>query len=458
MQENRKRKQELASAVKEYLCQAEMHPISEAIEMVMKKGDYVFVFGLSSFHEGDGQKSGFFLVPIEAEIKLMERIDCLFDTLVGTATVRSSLQSAIHIIAKKTELIFPFESDEQEQQYHDKIYELLNFHFERQYDAIVPLFQLECANGVEFPLANTVLYSGGSRSQLATIANKDDNHFRDDDRQQIEFCSYLKFRVTGDNHSRLEQVGYEVERALQVLRFIYPWFEKDGRPYNPSHGVSMWKHSNRTIVYDRTSPTNTSTSWHAEIPNGIFGARRISDEFLSDATKYLSLDEINYHFRNQDRNPISRRFCRAFKYYDVASQISDADVALANFVISVDILLPSGNAEELTSYLISLIENGELYEGTMKLNETDPESTEWPERVRLTVSDYKEYYIIRDKVVHGNTMGSIVSDLQVKKARQIAKNAIRAFAKLSRAFNWQSDNEAKNWFKNPCKPPEMKSP
>jgi len=453
MEENLKRKQELKSAIKEYLRQTEMHPISDAWELA-QTGDYVFVFGMSSFSMQDDSESYYFLVPEAAERKFIYGVDSLFDSQVGPATVRSSLQTAINVINDDTVFVFPFETDEQEQQYHDKIYELLNFHYERRYDAIVPIYQLECSTGVEFPLANAVLYSGSERSQLAIIANNDDNWFRDDDRQRIKHCSYLKFRVTGDGASRLEQVEYEAERALQVLRFIYPWFGKDGKSYNPAHGVSMWKHSDRVIVYDRTSVTGNSTPWYAEIPNGVLGTRRISAEFLSDAKEFFGLDDINYHFQNRDRNLVSRRFCRAFEFYDIASKASDTDVALTNFIISVDILLPSGNAKELTKYLISLIENGDLYEGKMELNEqlTDPDKTRWPDRVRLTLSDYKAFYIIRDKVVHGNTMNGIVSDVQVKKSRQIAKNAIRAYARLSRAFNWQSDKEAKNWFKNPRKP------
>ena len=453
MQENKKRKQKLESAIKEYLSQAEMHQMSDSWELA-HTGDYVLVFGLSPFYTQDDPESYCFLAPEEAEQKLIDKVELLFDSQVRAATVRNSLQRAITLTGQDADFIFPFETDEQEQQYHDQIYELLESHYENRYDALIPMYQLECAYGVEFPLANAVLHSGGSRSKLATIANYDDNHFKDTDRQQIELCSYLKFPVTGDSASRLEQVERETERALQVLRFIYPWFEKDGQSYNAAHGVSTWKHSWRVIVYDRTTATRSWSPWNSAKPNGIHGTQRVSAELLNDAKKYFYLDSINYHFQNHDLNLVSRRFCRAFKYYDIASQTSDADVALANFIICVDILLPSGNAKELTKHLISLIEKGGLYEGIMTLNEqlSDPDETGWPERVKLTVSDYKVFYLIRNKVVHGNSMSGSVSDIQLKKSRQIAKNAIRAYAKLSRAFNWQSDKEAKNWFRQPRKP------
>ena len=46
MEENMKRKQKLESAIKEYLSQAEMHPMSDAWELA-HTGDCVMIFGLS---------------------------------------------------------------------------------------------------------------------------------------------------------------------------------------------------------------------------------------------------------------------------------------------------------------------------------------------------------------------------------------------------------------------------
>ena len=459
MDDNMKRKHELELAMRKYLSQAEMHPMSESWDLA-HTGNFVLVFGRAPFYAEDDPESYCFLAPQAAERKLMEKVDSIFDSLIRPATVRSSLQRPLSLAGQDAEFIFPFETKEQEQQYHDKIYELLNFHYERRYEAIVPMYQLNCDDGVEFPLANAVLYSGGQRSLLASLVSFQDSRFIESVKNRIEYCSYLKFPVTGDTASCLKQVEYEAERALQVLRFIYPWFENYGKAFNPAHGVSMWKHSPRIIFYDYISKTNEPVPWQLEAPNGMLGARRITSELLNDAKKYYYLDSINYHFRNHDHNLLSRRFCRAFNFYDIASRTSDDYIALTNFTICVDILLPSGKRRELRDYLISLIEMGDLYVGKMTLDQqlSDPGKTEWPERVRLTVSDYKAFYLIRNKVVHGNTMTSIISDMQVKKARQIAHNAIRAYAKLSRAFNWQSDKEAKQWFKQPCKPPEMKTP
>ncbi len=442
--DSKKQKQELGAAIKQYLSQAEMHPIQEALELT-KFGDFAFVFGM------EDKDLIYFLVPADAELKLMGKIDKIFNSQVGPRTVRSQLNRTVEEIGE-----FPFSTNEKEEKFNDKLFKLLNFHFERQYDAIVPLYQIECS--VKFPLANAVLHPSGSQSELSQIANDATNSFRDDDKAQIENCSFLKFRVTGDNDSRLKQVDEETQQALQVLRYIYPWSERDGKAYNVSHGVSMWKQSWRTILFQSASSKDSSVPWSSGIPPGIL--HPLSEEIFSYANEWLSLDEVNFHFGNRGRNTVSQRFCRAFQYFDIASQSAEADIALANYIICIDILLPSGNAEELTENLMPLIEKGGRYEGKMILNEdlSDPNSTEWAERVRLTVSKYKDFYNIRNKVVHGNTMRDAVSHSDVKQARQIAKSAIRAYAHLARAFNWQTDKEAKDWFKNPCKPPEKNSP
>ena len=113
------RKQELDSALKEFLSRAEMHPIHEALDLT-KTGEYIFVFGMSSFSNQEDPGDYYFLAPAEVERKLTDNVYSLLSSQVSPATVRSSLQSAINIIDQNTSFIFPFETDEQEQQYLDK--------------------------------------------------------------------------------------------------------------------------------------------------------------------------------------------------------------------------------------------------------------------------------------------------------------------------------------------------
>jgi len=437
LQENKNRKQELESAIEVYLGQADLHPISDSWDLA-HNGDYVFVFGMSSFSNQDDPETYYFLAPQDAERNLIDEVDRLFDSKVSPATVRGSLQGAINLIHENTKFVFPFETDDQKQQYLDKMYELLNFHYESQYDAIVPMYQLECVDGVVFPLANAVLYSGGQRSLLAGLIYDEDMSLFEEDKIRIENCSFLKFPVTGDNQSRLEQVESEVEQALQVLRFVFPWFEKDGKPYNRAHGVTMWKQLARTIIYQPLSPTDYHCSWGSEIPNGIRGTLALSPELFGNAKEFYGLDDINYHCQNSDRNPVSKRICRSLSFYDNATLTSDVDVAYSNLIISIDILLPADNKVKLTLYLKTLIEHAKYYTGKMNLNEelADPKSTCWPERVQLTTVDFENSYRIRNDLVHGNQQYSYsFTDKDLEKARQIAQNTIRTYAHLARGFN-----------------------
>ena len=132
-----------------------------------------------------------------------------------------------------------------------------------------------------------------------------------------------------------------------------------------------------------------------------------------------------------------QRICRALSFYDTAARTPVIHVAFSNFIISVDILLPPNNvaATVLTCHLQSLIEHAKYYTGEMKLDTglADPESTTWPERVRLTTTDFKDFYTTRGQILHGSEeerYKTRVSKQQVKKARQIAHNAIRAYAHL----------------------------
>ena len=75
-----------------------------------------------------------YLAPEEAERKLMNQVDSLFDSQVSPATVRSSLQSAINAIhVDIQDLCFHLSTRIEQEQHHitSTIYELLNFHHER---------------------------------------------------------------------------------------------------------------------------------------------------------------------------------------------------------------------------------------------------------------------------------------------------------------------------------------
>ena len=93
----------------------------------------------------------------------------------------------------------------------------------------------------------------------------------------------------------------------------------------------------------------------------------------------------------------------------------------------------------------------------MELNQQldDPATTPWQERVDLTLKDFIEFYKLRGQIVHGNDAKYCpVSPAQLEKARQIALSAIRAYGYLARTFGWETDRQAKEWFKSPHSPPK----
>lgn len=448
--DSKKQKQELGAAIKQYLSQAEMHPIQEALELT-KFGDFAFVFGMSVFIEEEDKDLVYFLVPADAELKLMGKIDKIFNSQVGPRTVRSQLNRTVEEIGE-----FPFSTNEKEEKFNDKLFKLLNFHFERQYDAIVPLYQIECS--VKFPLANAVLHPSGSQSELSQIAEDESNYLSGDDREQIKNCSYLKFRVTGDSESRIHQVEHEVEMSLQVLRFLIPWKKENKIVVNPVNHVAMRKHSHRIIAFHRV---DIGSLPYADVPDIHFKVRPINEGFLTFSRKSLGLGDVNFHYQNRYISQVSPRICRSLSYYDSASRSLYKDVALGNYVICVDILLPPGKSDKLAESLKRLLFYGlrSIYKD--KHNGTDSDSKEysWQSLCRQISIDFKKFYVMRDKIVHGHPGNNYdIKERDVGQIRHIAQLSIHAYSYLARAFNWQTDKEAKDWFKKPCKPPEKNSP
>ena len=219
----------------------------------------------------------------------------------------------------------------------------------------------------------------------------------------------------------------------------------------------MWKHSSRVIVYNRCSSKNNRAGGSREVPNGVDGVRKLDMEMLNYAKDFRGLDDINHHFALLDHNEVSQRIVRALNFYDTATLAINNDVCFGSFVISVDILMPPGRAIELTGNLETLIKHAKYYVGKMTSGDQlgDGESAAWSELVRLTTVDFKRYYIARGKILHGNLQSSYsLSDADLKHVREIAHNAIRAYAYLARAFDWKCDKEAHNWFKSPHSPPK----
>ena len=312
------RKQRFYWATEQLLCHAKLYSQDECDDLV-SSGHYNYLLGGTPFFGSINEGPRNYLVPSDIEREYICKTDCIFDSQVSPMTIRDALlKTAIHRDDQDLPFAIPFKTAEDKQLYLDTVYELISYHFERVYDALVPLYQIECESGIELPLANTVLHAGGEGSLLADHVEQVRNHRPDSYGEQIRNRSFLKFRVTGDRDSRLAQVDLEVEMALQVLRFVYPWPRIDNRPQNFAQGVSMWKSCLRQIVYLGASGGESKPICDLTVPNQIFGNRRISRELLRYVTAYCGLVDINYHFKHFENYPISQRIVRSLRFYDSA--------------------------------------------------------------------------------------------------------------------------------------------
>ena len=454
------RKQGFYLATKKYIDLGVSFSFGESQELV-KSGKYEFLLGKAAFYSRSTEPYKYLLVRIEDEQQFMSDVVNIFHSKVVPRTVRESFLKAIVQTRDDAKFALPFATDEQEHQYLELVYDFINHHYERQYDAIVPLFQIRCESGVKLPLANAVLCAGEEIPCLADVVPDEAFHEQETTREPLTDCSFLTFRVAGDIYSRLEQVEVHVERALQVLRFIYPWKPRDYPDYHAAQGVSVWRQSHKTTLFLDYETGEKNFHGFSELPIEITGNNRISNRFILDANDNYRLDDINFHFQTSATNPVSERICRSLGFYDTAAQSSVAQFAFSNFVISIDILLPSEKVKKcvFTGYLNSLIEHGKLYTGNKPRDNTlvTPETTSRQERERLTTADFREFYTTRGQILHGskeNKYKTSISKSQVMKARQIAHNAIRAYAYLARAFGWETDRQAKEWFKSPHSPPK----
>lgn len=289
------RRHEFFAELKELLKQAKSHTLEEADGLAMS-GNYVNLFGTMTFRRRDDSTSRRYVVPASTEQRFHNQVYTLFDSRIRPTTVRLELGFAVYLISREKAFTFPFATHEQEQEYLDEVYKRMDFHYRKQYDAIVPLYQVKCEKGIEFPLANAVIFADDGRAFLNDVSRHDANAVENRRRQRSDQFSYLKFRVTGDTKSCLAQVRVEVERALQVLRFIYPWFRVDNVPYNPAHEVSMWKHSRRMISFLGPFAEEYEYSMFADLPNESVVRNPVNHELLQAGNEYLGLIDINHHF------------------------------------------------------------------------------------------------------------------------------------------------------------------
>lgn len=439
------KKERFDKALKEYLHQFKLHPSNEWNTLIGTEEYYLFSLTLVSYPKEDSKPHGLF-VPIAKELAFLREIDDVFESKVTKQSVSDAISQSIREFEK-----FPI-PDEAIEKFSDKIFETLIWHFESQAEALVPLYNIKCTYDIEMPLANSVLHSGDSQSLFAEKANH--SFYKDmfkDMFAEIAEESFLRIPVTGDSESRQEQAEQETEEALKVLRFVTLWQSaaKGNKKVrtNPASKVSQWKPSVRTILFHQPDKPQSRLGWYSDRQDSL----QISNHDVDNARQILGLDDINYHYQNVE-NPFSSRVRKALALYDSGTRSTTNWEALYHYVVSIDVAIPtSGKGDDLKKDLETLVQHGDHYVGVMKKDENSskPEITNWDEIVKRTTDPFADFYMLRNKILHGNEMSEdAISDDDVKDARELAHNAVRLIAKLTRELKWEGYKEAKKWFKS----------
>jgi hypothetical protein len=439
----------------EYLRQADMFPISEDIEgELTQTGEYRYLCFIKTYYkEDDGTETPHnLLVPISAWLEFLKQIDRIFESKINGKLANRVIDQVVYEL---NTFPFPFDNDTLEE-CSNAVFEILLQHFELQVEALVPLYNIRSFDVLEIPLANTVLHSGHSSSLLA---NKISHPDIGQDLSSLRENCFLCVQATGDDESRLAQVEYESEQALKVLRFVTMWqyITKGNKQIRVNRATSVTtRQMNRryTLYHKRNAPADRP-AWHSDCPEPLI----LRKQSVDLARQHFGLDDLNYHYQNID-NPNSERVHRALELYDSGTRALTKWQALYRYVVSINVALPtsSSSRNELAKHLKILIKYGGNYVGTIKKDGSlsDPDTATWDELAKMAAEPFSQFYILRDKILHGNLMSdNEFSDEDLENARSLAHNAVRLSARVARELQWQTYREAKNWFKSPSYSPSV---
>lgn len=435
---------EFRKALTEFLQHAIMVPLLEE-EKLTRNGDYNHLCFMTTYRIDD--KPHCLLVPTICWQSFLIRLRDVFDSKINKKLIQSTLQKTVCRLSE-----FPF-TEESLLNYAETIFQVIWPHFQLNLTALVPLHNIRVEGLAEIPLANAALFSGHQESILANIT----------DHPRLQDCSekcFLQIQVSGDSESRLRQVNIEVERSLAVLRFITMWLprvdEINRVKYNPASSVTMREQGKRHVVYYKPGQSNVRSGFFWESAPRLFFFTRNE---IQTAYEFYGLRDINYHFNNSE-NPISHRIVRALELYDSGVRASSNWQSLYRYVVSINVVIPKSGSKgkNLTRDLTTLIQYGGSYTGSMKVDDKDdPDTITWDEMVTRTAEPFERFYILRDKILHGNLPLEELSDEDTEGARVLAHNAIRLMAFLARHFNWQTEKEMDRWFRSPQFPPDTQN-
>lgn len=374
-------------------------------------------------------------------------VETIFDARIGRAVISWAIDRELERVEERD---FPF-NEHTIEVICRSVYNQVIPHYQHVGVALVPLHNLIFRDQDDVQLANSVLVAEKPTSELANQLNRLGDRIPDP-----RNSPFLRIPVSGDQESQRRQAIVEASKSLAALRFVTMWSTKSmGHReimVNSAADVDFReKGKQRFIYYDPDRLEKDPTLTEAIANQHFLNAKRVGI-----AKDFYGLDDINYHY-GQEGRPISRRIVTALDLYDSGVLASSNWQAVYRYVASTNVVMPtsSSGANDLTEQLTTLIEFGGSYVGTMIRDGTEspPKEEDWDELVRRTAEPFAQFYRIRNDVLHGNEKRHEISDRDVQYVRTLAHNAIRLMASLAIEFKWSSYKEAKEWFRNPTRPP-----
>ena len=285
-------KHRFSSALEELLRQATWYELHESFEMT-NHGEYMYLtYAWQAYYFDEDIDPQSILVPESAWADFVRTVQGLSNGRLRYTLLSQVISSTVH---DKLEYPTPF-SEQVLQECIDKVYEVLDWHQERQAVMIVPLYNMRAAGEDAYrttiPLGNASLYLRGSSILTGEVWG---GNSREADVKAIKELSVLSVPVTGDQISQKEQALRAADEALKILRFVTQWLintVKDPPHYNPARFVSSWRSKSQILIhfFPDAKDRVLYPCYFAH------DSMRVSSRSLKYAREFRGLDDINHHF------------------------------------------------------------------------------------------------------------------------------------------------------------------
>ncbi|MBK9123483.1 MAG: hypothetical protein IPM16_10260 [Chloroflexi bacterium] len=435
------RKQEFSTALRRFLFSLKLVSIRESAKQ-RASGE---LQQLCFLHTYDADHK-LLVAPRSEWVDLLAKVEELFEGRVGRKLINWEIEKRIC-----DNLEQPF-SKESLKKICEGVYRTALAHYAHAGEALLPLYNVTFRGLPELRLANSHLCTAQPDSLFVLHITRLKEDF-----PQPEATCFLRIPVTGDHENQERSAIEEASKALAVLRFVSMWRPRANGNLevrvNPATDVNYFGRRQYAVVFHNPEKPDASPGYTGRL--ALF--HDINAKDVEIAKQLYGLEEINHHFA-QTANPVSRQITRALEHYDSGVLAASRYHAVYRYVVSINVAMPTSATKEtdLKSQFRNLVEYGGNFVRTLKGdgNKSDTDVQGWPAIIDWAERTFVKFYRLRGQILHGHDISEPVSDEDVQDVRTLAHNSIRLMASLARKFDWKTKSQVKNWFKNPCLPPE----